>query len=62
MPELARFLHHRVFDVSTLLAAAETWGRAIPRVSQPAHRAMADVKQSLAYARAFRDAAFGGSQ
>jgi oligoribonuclease (3'-5' exoribonuclease) len=59
MPTLAACLHHRVLDVSTLLAAAEAWGKPIPRVP-PVHRAMADVEQSLAYARAFRAAAFGG--
>lgn len=60
LPGFARFLSHRVFDVSTLMRAAEAWtGRKCERIT--AHRALADVQASIAYARAARKALMGGA-
>lgn len=56
MPQFAAYLSHRVFDVSTLIRAMQTWGSGFARVD-PAHRALDDVRQSIAAARAFRKAA-----
>jgi oligoribonuclease len=55
MPRFAAFLSHRVFDVSTLIRAMRTWGPGLPD-GDPAHRALDDVRQSIAAARAFRRA------
>ncbi len=53
-PVFAKCLSHRVFDVSTLKAAERTWGEAFGDVKTDAHRAMADVRASLAEARELR--------
>lgn len=53
MPRLAARLSHRVFDVSTLTAAAEyVGGLSRDAMPPPAHRALDDVLGSLALAKA----------
>ncbi len=49
MPRLAKFLHYRVFDVSSVKLFARSQGmQDTPKVE--AHRAMADVRESIAIA------------
>ncbi len=55
LPRFTEYLSHRVFDVSTLIRAERTYGSEQLR-SEPAHRALADVHQSLATAAAWRKA------
>lgn len=50
VPEFARRLSHRILDVTSLLLIARAAGHNIPK-AEPAHRAMDDVKQSIAIAR-----------
>lgn len=59
MPRFAKTLSHRVFNVSTLISADRDWGRAIEQKSA-AHRALPDVKMSLATAKRMHDAYFLG--
>jgi oligoribonuclease len=57
MPAFAAYLSHRVFDVSTLKRALESWGPPGVKIKRdPAHRAMPDVIQSLDEARQWRAA------
>jgi oligoribonuclease len=55
MPKFAARLSHRVYDVSTLIRAERTYGdsAAMVETKADAHRALADVRASLATARAF---------
>lgn len=46
MPRLAEFLHYRVFDVSSVLLFARSLGMPRPPKVE-AHRAMADVRESI---------------
>lgn len=55
MPLLAERLHHRIFDVSTLKAAARVWGPGFTDIKADAHRALADVTASIAEAKAYLD-------
>lgn len=55
LPKFARFLSHRVFDVSTLKAAERSW--ADPKfadIKADRHRALDDIRASLAEAREIR--------
>jgi oligoribonuclease len=56
MPKFAKFLHHRVFDVSTLQRSHQTLLGTEP-VRAPAHRALDDVHASLAAYKAWREQA-----
>lgn len=56
MPKFAKFLHHRIFDVSTLQRAHEDLLGTEP-VRAPAHRALDDVHASLAAYKAWREQA-----
>jgi oligoribonuclease len=50
MPRLAKCLHYRVFDVSSVLLFARAMG--MPRLPKAeAHRAMADVRESIELGR-----------
>lgn len=51
MPRLAKFLHYRVFDVSSILLFARAMGMP-PLPKAVAHRAMADIRESIENARA----------
>ena len=61
MPELDGFLHYRMVDVSSIKELARRW---YPRVyfSQPqkglAHRALADIKESIRELRYYRQTVF----
>jgi oligoribonuclease len=61
MPELDGFLHYRMVDVSSIKELARRW---YPRVyfSQPqkglAHRALADIKESIRELRYYRGTVF----
>lgn len=54
MPTLHRILHYRIFDMSSLNAAHRAWIGELPK-GEPAHRAMADVEESLRTARFFQE-------
>lgn len=61
MPELDRFLHYRMIDVSSIKELCRRW---YPRVyfAQPpkglAHRALADIKESIRELRYYRSTVF----
>lgn len=56
-PRFARFLSHRVFDVTTLRAAVDAWSTTpIDWPKRDAHRALADVLATIAEARVARRA------
>jgi oligoribonuclease len=56
LPKFASYLHHRVFDVSPLQRAHQEWLGTEP-IRAPAHRALDDVKASLAACKAWREQA-----
>jgi len=51
MPQLERFFHYRNLDVSTLKELARRWA---PRVAEGAHRAQADIYESIRELRHYR--------
>lgn len=57
MPQLEKLFSHRDYDVSTLKMHAEAFdpGLTIPKPPEPAHRAKADILESLEAARFLRD-------
>lgn len=55
LPRLARMLHYRNFDVSTLKRAAKWWNFAQFPKDEPAHRAMADIQKTIGEARYIKD-------
>ncbi len=61
MPELNEFLHYRLIDVSSIKELARRW---YPRVYFAApekhggHRALADIRESIAELRYYREAIF----
>ena len=50
MPELERYFHYRNLDVSTLKILAQQWAPAVARGfnKESAHRALADIRDSIA--------------
>lgn len=56
MPTFAKRLSHRVLDVSTLKQIEKEWGDSASTMTPPGvvHRALDDVKESIASARAYR--------
>lgn len=57
MPRLAKRLHHRILDVTSLWLAAQAWGPpGIDRDPSAAHRALDDILQTIADARRYRAA------
>lgn len=54
MPELAKYLHYRVLDVSSVLLFCRALGMPKPPKIE-AHRAMADIRESIALAEACAD-------
>lgn len=57
MPAFAKRLSHRVLDVSTLKQIEKEWGDSASTMTPPgvaAHRALDDVKESIASAKAYR--------
>jgi oligoribonuclease len=60
-PTFARYLSHRVLDVTTLRAAVDAWAPApVAWPKRDAHRALADIMASIAEARVARAAMFAG--
>ena len=60
MPALERYLHYRIIDVSTVKELVRRWyGEAIP-IPQKAdqHRALDDIRESIAELRYYRQHAF----
>jgi oligoribonuclease len=60
MPRLAARLHYRVLDVSTLATAAGVWGNYTPPPARSAHRALPDLRDTLAQAARLRALLAGG--
>lgn len=58
LPEIEEFLHYRSVDVSTLKELARRWNPAIladAPAKKEAHRALDDVRESIAELRFYRD-------
>ncbi len=60
MPELDAYLHYRMIDVSTVKELAKRWHPAVAEGfhKQGAHLAMADIRESVAELRHYRDTFF----
>jgi oligoribonuclease len=61
MPELDRFLHYRLVDVSTLKVLAQRWfgdGALFNKPAAGAHDAVVDVRNSIAELRHYRETLF----
>jgi oligoribonuclease len=59
MPRLAAFLHYRNIDVSTVKELVRRWYPAVPiPQKQEAHRALSDIRESLAELRYYRERVF----
>lgn len=54
-PAFAAYLSHQVFDVSTIKRLVRTWAGEDPFVGEPAHRALADIRESIRAAKIFHD-------
>lgn len=57
MPELERYFHYRNLDVSTLKILAQLWAPEIAAgfSKESSHRALADIRDSIAELRWYRD-------
>ena len=60
MPELARYLHYRIIDVSTVKELARRWygERSTPPAKADHHRAIEDIRESIAELRWYREHLF----
>lgn len=60
MPRLHEFLHYKVVDVSSIKVLAMEWygGKFQPPPKLELHRAQADIEESIAELRYYRDAVF----
>lgn len=60
MPRLHDFLHYKVVDVSSIKLLAGEWygGRYAPPPKQELHRALADIEESIAELRYWREHVF----
>lgn len=59
MPKLADFLHYRSIDVSTVKELARRWYPLLPSaVKAEAHRALDDIRESVAELRHYRASVF----
>jgi len=60
MPRLHEFLHYKVIDVSSIKLLAMEWygGKYQPPQKQELHRAQADIEESIAELRYFRETVF----
>lgn len=60
MPELLDHLHYRILDVSVIKEACRLWAPELmePKATNIAHRALADLRASVAEARRYRDTVF----
>ncbi len=63
MPELERYFHYRNLDVSTLKILAQQWAPAVAAgfEKESTHRALADIRDSIAELVWYRDRLFDGS-
>ena len=64
MPELERFFHYRNLDVSTLKILAQLWAPAIASGvnKESSHRALSDIRDSVAELRWYREVLFDQSK
>lgn len=59
MKDLDDYMHYRLIDVSTLKNLAHRWYPEIPKYKKKdSHRAMDDIKESVAELRYYRDTLF----
>ena len=59
MPELNKFFHYRIIDVSTLKELAVRWYPQIPEINKKdAHRALDDIRESIEELRYYRQHIF----
>lgn len=59
MPRLAAFLHYRNIDVSTVKELVRRWYPGVPiPEKRDAHRALSDIRESLAELRYYRERVF----
>jgi len=61
MPELATHFHYRVIDVSTIKELVKRWypsGQCSPPQKAETHRALADIRESIAELRHYRQRIF----
>lgn len=59
MPDLAAYLHYRNVDVSTVKELVRRWYPALPTYKKEgAHRALSDIRESLAELRYYREKIF----
>jgi len=61
LPKTAERLSHRVFDVSTLRRAVDSWGPKVEWPVRDTHRALPDIMATIEEARLARAALFGGA-
>jgi oligoribonuclease len=62
MPELERFFHYRSVDVSTIKELVGRWYPKLPRFRKAeSHRALDDIRESIAELRWYRQHVFVGS-
>jgi len=61
MPKLEKFFHYRNLDVSTIKELARRWAPAVAAglMKQSRHRALDDVRESIAELEYYRKAVFG---
>lgn len=64
MPQLEQFFHYRNLDVSTLKILAQRWApeAAAGFEKESDHRALADIRDSIAELRWYRDKLMGLGQ
>lgn len=59
MPQLAEFLHYRVIDVSTIKELVRRWYPDLePLAKAESHRALDDIRESIAELRDYRERVF----
>jgi len=54
MKSFTKEISHRIIDVSTFMGALDAyWGFKLPTQPEPAHRALADIRQSISYLKQY---------
>ena len=62
MPQIEDYLHYRIIDVSTLKELVRRWyPEAAPPAKRETHRALDDIRESIAELRWYRDSVFKAS-
>jgi len=62
MPRIEQYLHYRQVDVATIKVLAEAWAPAVVPEKEPSnHRALADIRESIAELRYYCEHVFRGS-